>query len=232
MRIQVGLEQNNEGRELAWALDFPGCFAYGADQPEALVALVRAAVEYQDWVNSHAGKEMVNLGDFDVRLVETWEVYTINDDYDLVEGGYAVNAWFKADWKPLAVDEIEHGLKLLQWSRVDLFRVAARLSDDVLDQQRPDERWSIRGILRHVANAEYWYLDRLGLAGGARDQLPQDHIERLLAVRARLEAALPGLAGKVQVIGKEGELWSPRKLLRRVLWHEIDHRNHILKLLG
>lgn len=31
--------------------------------------------------------------------------------------------------------------------------------------------------------------------------------------------------------GENGEFWSPRKLLRRAIWHERDHTNHILQLL-
>jgi hypothetical protein len=34
-----------------------------------------------------------------------------------------------------------------------------------------------------------------------------------------------------RVVGKEGELWSPRKVVRRMLWHERDHIEHIQKLL-
>ena len=37
MRISIGLELDNEGRALAWALDFPGCFAYGPQGPEAVI---------------------------------------------------------------------------------------------------------------------------------------------------------------------------------------------------
>ena len=35
-----------------------------------------------------------------------------------------------------------------------------------------------------------------------------------------------------KVVGLEGELWSPRKMLRRAAWHERDHTEHIRKLLG
>ena len=31
MHIRIGLENGDENRSVAWALDFPGCFAYGAD---------------------------------------------------------------------------------------------------------------------------------------------------------------------------------------------------------
>ncbi len=230
MRILIGLELNNEGRAVAWALDFPGCFAYGAEGPDAVVGLARELVVYEDWIRRHGGPGLLDLGDFNLRVVDTWQVITIDDQYDPAEGGYAVNAWFWHDWKPLAGSEIERNLDLLRWSREDLLQALQEVPDEKMDLQHPGERWSIRGIARHVANAEWWYLDRLGLAEGGREQLPRDTLERLAWVRERLQAALPGLAGRELVMGKEGEFWSPRKLLRRALWHEIDHRQHILKL--
>jgi hypothetical protein len=74
-------------------------------------------------------------------------------------------------------------------------------------------------------------MDRLGLVQGERDQLSKNVEERLAQVREQLNQVIPALKGHGRVLGKEGEFWSPRKLLRRALWHEIDHRQHILKLL-
>jgi hypothetical protein len=101
-----------------------------------------------------------------------------------------------------------------------------------LDQTYPGERWSIRGILSHVGGAEWWYLQSLGLEGIPEARLPQDAFERLSLTRARTEAVLPDLAGLEKVSGREGELWSPRKVMRRAIWHELDHVEHIRKLLG
>lgn len=232
MLISVGLELDNEGRALAWALDFPGCFAYGAEGPEAVIALPHALVAYENWVEQHLGPGALALGDFDLRIVDTWQVYTIDDQLNITEGGYAVNAWFRQDWKPLSTAEVDRGLNLLAWSRQDLLQVVDALGDTQLDRTFPGERWSIRGILRHLGGAEWWYLDRLGLVHEGREALPKDALERLAWSREKLRAALPLLDGRELVVGKEGEFWSPRKLLRRVLWHEIDHRQHILKLLA
>ncbi len=231
MLISVGLELNYEGRALAWALDFPGCFAYGEEGPDAVIALARALVAYENWIDQHGGLPGFELGDFDLRIVDTWTVYTIDDHYNLQEGGYAVNAWFRSDWKPLSEAEIERGLTLLDWSRADLLEMTAALSVEQLERKDAGERWSIRGILKHIAGAEWWYLDRLGLAQGEREQLSQDVFERLNQVRSQLKQVLPDLARQERVLGKEGEFWSPRKLLRRALEHEIDHRQHIQKLL-
>lgn len=230
MHISIGLEVKRGDRSLAWALEYPGCFAYGNDDPEALMAITRSLVAYESWVNRRGGSGWLDLGDFDIRLVETWNVFTINRQYDLDEQGYEVNAWFRHDWKPLRAEEVDRGLALLHWTREDLEHTIEDLSDHQLDDKRPNERWSIRGILKHVANAEWWYLDRLGLAQGEYGDLPQDVLERLKVVRNRLYQVLPGMIESELVLGKNGEFWSPRKLLRRALWHELDHVQHILKL--
>ena len=86
------------------------------------------------------------------------------------------------------------------------------------------------GILAHVGGAEWWYLDRLGLSF-PRSEVPDEPFARLEKVRKAFVAALVKLEAVKQVVGASGEIWSPRKMLRRALWHELDHVEHIQKLL-
>jgi hypothetical protein len=65
-----------------------------------------------------------------------------------------------------------------------------------------------------------------------REDVPDEPFERMEKVHALLLATLPGLVGSRQVVGVDGEFWSPRKLLRRSIWHERDHTFHIRSLLG
>jgi hypothetical protein len=232
--IQLALENNNEGRSIAWALDFPGCFAYGKDGSEALVAVPRAVLQYSDWIAGHSPNSwLANLGDFDLRLVETFECYTINETFERAPArqGKEINAWFLNDWKPLTEEDVRRALLLLEWNRADLLESFAGLKPEQRDQAHLGERWGINGILNHVGGAEWWYMDNLGLAGLERTQLSEVPEERLALVRARLLEILPGLVESTLVTGKEGELWSPRKMLRRALWHERDHVQHIRKLV-
>ncbi len=230
MRIRIGMENGYENRSLAWALDFPGCFAYGADAATALLKMPRALLNYRDWAEKHAGREYIELGDLDLRTVESFDVYSVDENLEPADTGHLVNAWFRDDWRPLSGEDVQCGLELLSWSRADLLAIGQHLPADLLDRELPGERWSIRGILGHIAHAEWWYLDRLGL-GGERSELPEEVFERLDCVRARLLAALPGLVGIKQVVGLRGEFWSPRKVLRRALWHEMDHIGHIAHLI-
>lgn len=231
MLIKVGLENNPGERSIAWALDLPGCFAYGAEGSEALLHMPRAVMKHQDWVERHTTDSwLADLGDFDIRLEETFEVYTIDETYHLAQEGYEVNAFFRHDWLPLSALEVERGLRLLSWSRADLLAVVGDLTPAKLEEKQPGERWSINGIVGHVGGAEWWYLDRLGCAGLAREDVPPDPLERLSVVRARLVEVLPQLVEVEQVVGHSGEIWSPRKLLRRAVWHELDHVGHISRL--
>ncbi len=233
MRINVGVEKYPEGRSIAWALDYPGCFANGSSDSEAIIRLPDALLRYKEWIDSHTTDSwMKDLGDFSIHLADTFEVYSIDEQYDPADNGYEVNAWFRHDWKPLTDEDIRRGLLTLQWSRVDLLDLAAGLSADQLNRKFEGERWSILGVLNHVANAEHWYLDRLSLAHTERNQLPSDVFDRLLAVREQFCRVLPTLAGSTLVVGVEGEFWSPRKVLRRAAWHEIDHIEHIFKLMA
>jgi hypothetical protein len=233
MLLRIGLDNGAEGRSLAYALDYPGCFAYGPEGSDAVLALPQAFLKYGAWVASHTPESwLAGLADFDVRLVSTWETYKINVQLASdAQGIYEVNAWFADDARPLSGEEIERGLRLLRWSRMDLLETVAGLTPDEMQVHRPEERWSTAGVLSHVANAEWRYLDCLGLVPDLpRADLPEDPFARLDCARARLTAALPGLAGSALVTSARGEQWSPRKLLRRAAWHEMDHIGHIWRL--
>ena len=233
MRIHIGVENGTESRSIAWMLDFPGCFAYGNDGSAAILRSPEALLRYKEWVDSHlADSWMRDLRDFDIHLDESFDVYTINETFDLSPRGIEINAWFRHDWKPLTSEDIRRGLLTLEWSRTDLLELVASLSAAQLTREFEGERWSILGVLRHVANAEHWYLDRLSLAPRSRGELPPDVFERLLEVRSVMNVALPTLEGVENVRGIEGEFWSPRKLLRRAAWHEIDHIQHIFRLIS
>jgi len=233
MIFQVGIDNNSEGRSIAWALEHPGCFAYGLNADAALLNLEGALEKYAGWILHHEPRTWLSFAQGDVEFIVngTWDVYTINDDFDKIDeaDGYSVDSFFPYDWKPLTALEIKHGLDMLTWSRDDLLKSIQGLSAEKLDATYPGERWSINGILGHVGGAEWWYLDRLGLAF-PREEVPKEPLARLEKVRRQLNSALFRLDGVKQVVGVEGEFWSPRKLLRRGLWHERDHTEHIKKL--
>lgn len=230
MKFRLGMENNMEGRSMAWVLGHPGCYAYGQDDAQAMSAASQAIRDYVAWIENHLAQSWLMLEHMELILDEIWQVYDINEDYELVEMGYSVNAWFRHDWLPLTGEDVEIGLKLLTCSRKDLLAVVKGLSPRQLEKDYAGERWSIAGILGHVGGAEWWYLDRLGMAF-PRKEVPEEPFKRLELVRNRLREILPDLIGSTRVVGVDGEFWSPRKLLRRAVWHERDHTQHIQKIL-
>lgn len=232
MHIRIGLENNIEGRTLAWALDLPGCFAYGFDEPEALIRLPRALLDYEIWIKDHTEDPWVDFDDLDLRVVERYETFRLGEDYRPAPKGqgYEINAWFIDDWQPLSTREIEQGLNIFHWQREELLAGLSTLSPQVLDKQRPGQRWSIWGIVKHIANAELWYLSRLELTSLNAKQLDPDPLKRLAQTAALVDKIFPTFADIVNVTGIEGEFWSYRKILRRTLWHQRDHIEHIKEL--
>ena len=232
MIFHIGLENNNEGiRFQAWALEYPGCFAYGKDEKEVLSNLPAAIRSYAQWVAQRESSWMVDATKIELKVEDIFTAYCINEAFERVgKSDNEINAWFQDDRKPLTAVNIERGLKLLSWTREDLLNTIKSLSKEKLEQTYPNERWSINGILNHVGGAEWWYLNRLGLAF-PRAEMPKEPIARLEKVRSYFNETLSKLEGSKQVVEIDGEFWSPRKILRRAVWHERDHTIHIQKLL-
>ncbi len=231
MPLKIGLENGMEGRSIVWVLDYPGCFSYGRQPESALDALPSAIQEYNQWLLGH-GKDSWTIPPEPEPLIDsTWEVYYIDENYLVSESGYEVNAWFQDDWRPLSKTEVKRGVDLLRLTRKDLLSTVIGIDEDALNKKPPAGGWSIARILTHVGNADWWYLDRLGLAF-PQDEMELETFHHLENVRNYLVKTLLSLAGSQRVVGTDGEFWSPRKLLRRAVWHERDHTFQIKELLA
>jgi len=207
-----------ERRWIAHVPDLPGCFASHPERETAISSIPKAVETYLEWCRRHGLRVSGFSGPMMVsEVVRAWRY---EDDYE-------VNAFFAADRPPLIPDEIARALRFLEWSHADLLASVAGLSPDDLAREI-EEGWSIRRILQHVGGAEWWYLDRLGVAF-PQAEVPEDAFVRLEKVRAHFRMVLPSLAGDARLAEPDHELWSPRKMLRRALWHERDHTDHILQ---
>lgn len=230
--LKVVFENGFENRSTAWALDFPGCFAYGSNETEALIRMTQALVNYKAWLEGFTESSWLqDLSDFDIRLVETYQFHYLNDQYEPATTGKEAGAWFHYDWLPLDATEIQHGLAVLAWAHEDLFELVAALSEAQLDRTYAGERWSIRGILLHVANSEAWYLERLFLMRTPSEDISGKIWPKLKNTLEQYQSSFPSLIGKELVYGREGEFWSPRKVMRRACWHVLDHCQHIHRLI-
>jgi hypothetical protein len=232
MRIEIGLENNYENKSIAWALDYPGCFAYGDEGAAAIMAFPHAFIGYKERVSSLAEENWINFEDIDIHLAESFDCHPVDAGQFPTAAGRNVTAFFQVDWNPLTVEEVDRGLDVIAWSRNDLVNLTRELPANVLDKEIPGEKWCIRGILDHVATTELWLLDRLNILAAESATLPEDIFRRMEATRSIFNRSLRELEGNALVNGKDGTFWSPRKVLRRAAWHEVDHINHIFRLLN
>lgn len=156
-------------------------------------------------------------------VAEQFASYTHPDDPD-----YIINAFFDDDRRPLGFWDVEIALRIMAWTRDDLLA----LMPDVQRRASFDKEkfTAAADILKHIAIAEIWYLDRLDM-GLARPSLSDDPWEMLVAVRANAQEQLIRLIGDRHIIEKSGEAWSVRKIVRRLLWHEQDHTRQLSQIL-
>lgn len=209
-----------EGRWIAHAPDLPGCFTTHESREAAISAMPKAVEDYQGWCRDHSLRISGLSGPMMVtEVIRAWNY----------EEEYEVNAFFASDRPPLLQEELPELHQLLLATRADLEAVLEGLDHEDLKREFTGERWSILGVLGHVANAEQWYFDRLGL-GQPTGDIRADPLERIVSVRDHTLATLPTLASRTGVVALSGEVWSARKVMRRTLWHERDHTDHIRKL--
>jgi len=209
-----------EGVWIAHAPDLPGCFATHESREAAIGAAPKAVEAYQEWCRGH-GLHISGLSG-PMMVTEVIRAWNYEDEYE-------VNAFFASDRPPLMKEELSELDRLLRATRADLEAALEGLNEEDLKVEFPGERWPILGILAHVANAEQWYFDRLGLAQPTTE-IRSDPLERIVHVRDHTLATLPLLITRTGAVTLSGETWSARKVMRRTLWHERDHTVHILKL--
>ncbi len=223
MQIRIGLETEMEGRALGFALDFPGVFAYGSDDGEVLLRIPHALLEFDYWVRNHTQAPWFQLDDLDFRLTEIYPTR--------FEGDYEVNAFFEDDRRILSTEECAQAALVHQWQREELLAGVETLPEELLTKLFPGQRWDILGILDHIAKVERWYLSQLDI------DLPPtkpgaDPFACLEQSFEAVHSVLPKLPEMEKITVDQGETWSPRKFVRRLLWHQRDHIGHIQELAG
>jgi len=223
--IQVGLENKVEGRTLAWALDYPGVFTYGNDDAEALMRMPREMLRFENWLNLHTDQPWVQLEGLDMHIDETFEVSVVWYDGKT----HGVHSFFRSDLLPLTVEDVQKAQLIFNWQREELLAGVETLPEEIMKHEFDGQRWTIEGILEHIARVEKWYFSHMGF----EIMLPAEsdnplHLLEISATATNLY--LPQLIGIDEVFTHHKEKWSARKLVRRLLWHHRDHIDHIRDL--
>lgn len=196
----------NQKGPLAHVPALPGAAARGKTIEEAKENIRTAIVEYLQLLR--------NVGEPVPRASEGIQL-----DFEMVE-----QTTFLTDYDALRPNEMETLLRWMAISRQELMDLIKSLPEEALNWIPEDETRSLREILNHIAEADLRYTDRL-------KQWPEAPLYQLAATRGVALERLRALteAERAAVTVHDGEEWTPRKVIRRMLEHE---REHIAQLKG
>ena len=213
--LSVGIEEGADGAALAHGLGLPGCVGRGESVQEALESFAESLADWLDF-RAVAGLPVPPREQELEVTVDEW----VASAADVSRGETEV--CFEADLRPLADGEINEGLHLLGDLRGQLLRGVKRIPRGELDREphTPGDPLSLRRILDELARAEWWTLSRLGASPLA--EVPAATLGRLDTAMALVVQQFTGFAREQRemVIELEGEVWTPRKVMRRLLWLE------------
>lgn len=208
----VGLEEGPGGATLVHCLSVPGCVAGGANQEEALTAFPGVLTAWLRTLEQAGEAVPPRDAELDV-TIEEW----ITTDAHVADG--ESTACFEADLLPLTDGEIARDLRRLGDLRGLLLREIRSRPDADLDSGWGGE-WTARRALEELARAQWWTLSRLGASPLA--ELPDRTVGRLDTAMALVVHTFTEMSAdaRARIIDLEGETWTPRKVLRRLLWLE------------
>jgi predicted RNase H-like HicB family nuclease/uncharacterized damage-inducible protein DinB len=237
IRYSAYLEIAVDGRCLAHVPDLPGCVVRAPARGEALHRLPDAIRDYHTWLRRH--DESAPEAEEAIEV----EVAGESSGFGPFDPGDAA-ALFPPDKELVTAEEMEHHFHLMAHSRADLLVLVQGLSDNLLDWQPESGSFSIRRLLRHVGNAEEWYVSRLVPPATLPLEWEGDEglvifefleMERRTAV-ARLQQLTEEERARVfyptRWTNHPDEAWTARKVLRRFLEHEREHTTQIQEILA
>ncbi|HEV2148644.1 MAG TPA: hypothetical protein VGR37_14665 [Longimicrobiaceae bacterium] len=211
-RITVGLEEGADGAFLAHALTLPGCAAFGPTAEAAAWALQGEVLEWLRFLA--AAGEPVPPPEAELELaVDEWLRTGAR------AGAGESTACFEHDLRPLEDADIDRELRRLGDLRAALLARVRRLPADQADRPLPGGG-TMRRALEELARAQWWTLTRLGASPlGEPPDRTLGRLDGAMALTVDHFSHLPperrGLLLEI-----EGEEWTPRKVLRRMLWTE------------
>jgi predicted RNase H-like HicB family nuclease len=215
----------------AFAPDYPGCWVYGKTETAALRRVKTNVMEWFGWMKSH-GESVPDINDnVKVEVAEKLRV-----DYDPSEA-YTPEPLFWSEVAPIKKEDINRTIRLMGYSRSDLLTTIAGIDGDIMDWQPPVKLRPVRDCLIHIARAELWYITRLNIEFPVN--LPENPLELLDYSRRLVQEHLQNLPRrKMKGVFQPRKhrspvcnLWTARKVLRRIVDHEMLHIRDIKEVL-
>lgn len=212
--LAVGLDVGFDGGAAAWVLDLSGCVATARSEGSALGALPERIGAFRVWAGE-AGEGT------EFEVVERVDTRVLDD-------GYEVNATFEADLSPFAASEVMGARRRIGKAHQRLMDAAFAMPGSSLRGAGHDDE----EMLRHVVRAGIWLSTRAEPAQ-KEVRFPPEEVsigERVRDGFAFIDWYVARLAdgdGVRRRTDSRGEEWTVRKILRRLIYHAIDHAEQL-----
>jgi len=208
--VETSQEVLDEGGPLAHVPELPGCTAR-APTLDAVQAAIRQAIrDYAAFLRAPGrplDPERNAPDEFEIEVIET-DSYTLPPDY-----------------ATLTPEELAQERRWLDASRQAVLDALAELPPQAWDWKPGEKEWPLRTLVGHLGNAELYLTDKL---------IEPEHapFDRLSVTRQAALDRLDALQDLGRVTTFDGEDWTPRKVLRRMLEHEQEHLAQIRALVA
>lgn len=235
-RYAVYLERAEGGLCMAHVPALPGCMVRATGRDEALGALPGAIRAYHAWLRDHGEAAP---GEAEPVALEVAGEVEGTGPFDPGDAA----ALFPSDREPVTPEEMEAHFRLMAHARADLLALAGGLCDEFLDWEPGGGCFTLRRILRHVGNAEEWYVSRLVAPESlptewqddegmpSWDFLEMERRSALDCLRALSAEERAGVFYPTAWTSHPDEAWTLRKVLRRFLEHEREHTGQVREVL-
>jgi predicted RNase H-like HicB family nuclease len=205
--IETSKDAISEGGPLAHVPELPGCTARAKTVDAVKQAIRQTVHDYTAFLRAEGERDLPE--EFDLKFEETQSL-TLAPDY-----------------APMTAEEIERAKRWLDASRHALLAELADLPDDAWDWKPGVDDWPLHAIADHIGESELWYTDKLM----EPDRAPLDRLDVTRRISLdRLDALAPQDVGHVTIF--EGEDWTLRKILRRMLEHQQEHLVQVRDLVA
>lgn len=218
-------------------LDLPGATFKCRNEETALALAPQAARDELAWLGERVPDHPSVVDPVSRECVVAGRVVTT-----ALAGSSDTEAFFDVWVGPLTSTETRHGLSYMRVAREALISEIMAMPTHRLDLPPAHGKRTILQVLRHVAQAQLWYVSRLKRARHEvvivpqeAESRPEESLHWLHLAQTAFEAAIAQAAQSAPdctaMLDPHAERWTASKVLYRGIWHDRHHLRAIVESL-
>lgn len=226
LRFRVALERAPDGTVAAWCLDLPGAVATSPPGVDPLVRARIAISEFASWSHNRQAERV----DIALEHLETAQLLESGANVGIGE----TTAFFLFDAEPASQREYPVWADAHDLAHDELRKLVQTLPPALLEPGLSTTGRTVRELVEHCAASELQFARTLVPA--TKMTFSGDLLKDLQHAHVALQGVVCDVAPAhvAESLGTDGhmERWSPRKVMRRSVWHLRYHTWEIRRMVG